>query len=268
MNRTGDIGVVAIVGRRCGGGRPPSRGDDGRCRAPSPHGGKPQAARGRRPAENAGRGGAGRLAALLEDRRKLERELQEARRKLAMGGGSGGERSGPRRRRRQADGARRHGVEMRDLKSLADEGKKRLGSGVVAIVGVAEDGKAGIVVGVTEDLTAKIDAVGLVRAARKNSAARAAAGVATWRRPAGRTVRKRRRPSQRSKPPCRRHFKDPGPCRGLKSGTRSGAGSTRSWSAGDRQRPGGPRGACGPDPADHPQCGCGRSRKRVSGNPP
>ena len=49
------------------------------------------------------------------------------------------------------------GVEMKDLKSLADEGKKRLGSGVVAIVGVAEDGKAGIVVGVTEDLTAKVE---------------------------------------------------------------------------------------------------------------
>ena len=56
------------------------------------------------------------------------------------------------------------GVEMRDLKSLADEGKTRLGSGVVAIVGVAADGKAGLVVGVTEDLTGRYDAVGLVRA--------------------------------------------------------------------------------------------------------
>ena len=56
------------------------------------------------------------------------------------------------------------GIEMRDLKSLADEGKKRLGSGVVAIVGVGEDGKAGIVVGVTEDLTPRLDAVSLVRA--------------------------------------------------------------------------------------------------------
>ena len=53
---------------------------------------------------------------------------------------------------------------MKDLKSLADEGKRQVGSGVVAIVGVAEDGKAGIVVGVTEDLTARIDAVSLVRA--------------------------------------------------------------------------------------------------------
>jgi len=105
-----------------------------------------------------------RLSALIEDKRRLERERTEARKKLAMGGGG-------------ADGepvrdiggvklmARAvSGVEMRDLKSLADEGKKRLGSGVVAIVGVADDGKAGIVVGVTDDLTPKIDAVSLVRA--------------------------------------------------------------------------------------------------------
>ncbi|GLS60313.1 hypothetical protein GCM10007887_29920 [Methylobacterium haplocladii] len=56
------------------------------------------------------------------------------------------------------------GVEMRDLKSLADEGKTRLGSGIVAIVGVAADGKAGLVVGVTEDLAERYDAVALVRA--------------------------------------------------------------------------------------------------------
>jgi alanyl-tRNA synthetase len=106
----------------------------------------------------------GRLSALIEEKRRLERDLQEARRKLAMGGGSG-----------DTDGVRDvggirlmaravSGVEMRDLKSLADDGKKRLGSGVVAIVGVAEDGKAGIVVGVTDDLTNRVDAVSLVRA--------------------------------------------------------------------------------------------------------
>jgi alanyl-tRNA synthetase len=104
-----------------------------------------------------------RLAALLEDKRKLERELQEARRKLAMGGGAGGgdpirDVAGVKLMARSVSG-----VEMKDLKSLADEGKRRLGSGIVAIVGVAEDGKAGIVVGVTEDLTEKFDAVALVR---------------------------------------------------------------------------------------------------------
>ena len=117
-----------------------------------------------------------RLSALLDDRRRLERELAEARKKLAMGGGG-------------ADGepvrdiggvklmARAvSGVEMRDLKSLADEGKKRLGSGVVAIVGVADDGKAGIVVGVTDDLTEKIDAVSLVRAGAEKLGGRGGGG--------------------------------------------------------------------------------------------
>src|SRR5262245_2616481 len=55
------------------------------------------------------------------------------------------------------------GIELKDLRSLADEGKKQLGSGVVAIVGVTGDGKAGVVVGVTPDLTARFSAVDLVR---------------------------------------------------------------------------------------------------------
>src|SRR5215211_7566578 len=104
-----------------------------------------------------------RLSTLIEDKRRLERELAEARRRLAMGGGTAGgdpirDIGGVKLMARAVSG-----VEMRDLKSLADEGKKRLGSGVVAIVGVADDGKAGIVVGVTDDLTPKIDAVSLVR---------------------------------------------------------------------------------------------------------
>lgn len=106
-----------------------------------------------------------RLAALIEERRKLERELSDARKKLAMGGG--GEAADP---IREVAGAKLlaravTGVEMKDLKSLADEAKARVGSGVVAIVGVAEDGKAGVVVGVTPDLTERFDAVALVRAA-------------------------------------------------------------------------------------------------------
>ena len=91
------------------------------------------------------------------------------------------------------------GVEMKDLKSLADEGKKRLGSGVVAIVGVAEDGKAGIVVGVTEDLTAKVDAVS-ARARRRREARRQGRrrtprhgpGRRPGRRPGGGGARRRR----------------------------------------------------------------------------
>ena len=55
------------------------------------------------------------------------------------------------------------GIDLKDLRSLADEGKKKVGSGVVAIVGVTGDGKAGIVVGVTNDLVARFNAVELVR---------------------------------------------------------------------------------------------------------
>ncbi len=109
-----------------------------------------------------------RLAALIEERRKLERDLSEARKKLAMGGGGAGEDP-----IRDVAGAKLlaravTGVEMKDLKSLVDEAKARVGSGVVAIVGVAEDGKAGIVVGVTPDLTERFDAVALVRAASES----------------------------------------------------------------------------------------------------
>ncbi|MDP3318543.1 MAG: alanine--tRNA ligase, partial [Bosea sp. (in: a-proteobacteria)] len=106
-----------------------------------------------------------RLAALIEERRKLERELSDARKKLAMGGG--GEAQDPVQEIAGTKLLARavSGVEMKDLKSLADEAKTRIGSGVVAIVGVAEDGKAGVVVGVTPDLTERFDAVALVRAA-------------------------------------------------------------------------------------------------------
>src|SRR6266496_6709174 len=55
------------------------------------------------------------------------------------------------------------GVDLKDLKGLVDEGKKQVGSGVVAIVGVTGEGKAGIVVGVTSDLTARYNAIELVR---------------------------------------------------------------------------------------------------------
>jgi alanyl-tRNA synthetase len=110
-----------------------------------------------------------RIAALMEERKKLERELSDARKKLAMGGGAsanGAAASGVREVGNVKLMARAvAGIEMKDLKSLADDGKKQLGSGVVAIVGVTEDGKAGVVVGVTEDLTSRFNAVNLVRVA-------------------------------------------------------------------------------------------------------
>ena len=115
----------------------------------------------RAPAEDA----AERLSALLEERKKLERELAEARRKLAMGGGGAAEQPV-----REIAGVKLFsraisGVEMKDLKALADEAKQSIGSGIVAIVGVGEDGRAGVVVGVTPDLTKKFNAVDFVRLA-------------------------------------------------------------------------------------------------------
>ncbi|QRM55653.1 alanine--tRNA ligase [Sinorhizobium sp. BG8] len=108
-----------------------------------------------------------RVEALMDERRKLERELADAKKKLALGGGGAGD---------GADAVRDvaglkflgkvvTGVEPKDLKGLADEGKKSLGSGVVAFVGVSPDGKASAVVAVTDDLTNRVSAVDLVRVA-------------------------------------------------------------------------------------------------------
>jgi alanyl-tRNA synthetase len=107
-----------------------------------------------------------RVGALLEERKKLERDLSDARKKLAMGGGS--KDVGAASDVRQVNGVKLlaravTGIELKDLRSLADEGKRQVGSGVVAIVATAEDGKAGIVVGVTDDLTKRFNAVELVK---------------------------------------------------------------------------------------------------------
>jgi alanyl-tRNA synthetase len=109
-----------------------------------------------------------RIVALMEQSKKLERDLSEARKKLAMGGGAAAS-AGSNGMRVVGDvklmARAIEGVEMKDLKSLADDGKKQLGSGVVAIVGVTEDGKAGVVVGVTPDLVQRYNAVDLARVA-------------------------------------------------------------------------------------------------------
>ncbi len=106
-----------------------------------------------------------RVASLVEESRRLERELREARRKLAMGDGAAG--APPLQQIGEIKYFSRivSGLEMKDLKSLADEAKANIGSGVVAIVGVGGDGKASVVVGVTQDLTDRLDAVELVRPA-------------------------------------------------------------------------------------------------------
>ena len=107
-----------------------------------------------------------RVAALIEDRKKLERELADARKAIAMGGGSGGDASAP---KKIGDvsfvGRIVEGISAKELKGVVDEEKQRLGSGVVALAAKSDDGKAAIVVGVTDDLTDKYNAVDLVRVA-------------------------------------------------------------------------------------------------------
>jgi alanyl-tRNA synthetase len=109
---------------------------------------------------------AARVEALVEERRKLERELADARRKLALGGSAG---AGNAENESVAGvgfmGRVVSGVAPKDLKALADEGKKSLGSGVVVFVGTADDGKASVVVAVTDDLVSRFSAVDLVRKA-------------------------------------------------------------------------------------------------------
>jgi alanyl-tRNA synthetase len=111
-----------------------------------------------------------RASAVVEERKKLERDLSDARKKLAMGGGSAANGAAAASDVRTVGDVKLlaravQGIEIKDLKSLADQGKKQLGSGVVALVATSEDGKASVVVGVTSDLTARFSAVDLVRKA-------------------------------------------------------------------------------------------------------
>jgi alanyl-tRNA synthetase len=108
-----------------------------------------------------------RVKALLDERKGLERQLTDAKRQIALGGTGAAHDTA-------ADAVRTigsvkllarsvQGLNPKDLRGLVDESKKRVGSGIVAIVGVTEDGKAGLAVGVTDDLTKTWNAVELVK---------------------------------------------------------------------------------------------------------
>ncbi|QCN94711.1 alanine--tRNA ligase [Azospirillum argentinense] len=105
-----------------------------------------------------------RLAALVDERRKMERELAELRRQVAMGGGAKADGGNEAKDIAGVKFAARvvEGLPAKDLKPMADELKKQVGSGVVVLI-ASNEGKASIVVGVTDDLTGKISAVDLVR---------------------------------------------------------------------------------------------------------
>ncbi|TWA64389.1 alanyl-tRNA synthetase [Azospirillum brasilense] len=105
-----------------------------------------------------------RLAALVDERKKMERELAELRRQVAMGGGVKAEGGNEAKDVAGVKFAAHvvEGLPAKDLKPMADELKKQVGSGVVVLI-ASNEGKASIVVGVTDDLTVKISAVDLVR---------------------------------------------------------------------------------------------------------
>jgi alanyl-tRNA synthetase len=104
-----------------------------------------------------------RVAALVEDRRRLEREVQELRRKLASGAGASNGATTTTVAGIQFVGRFLEGAPARELKSMVDALKQEIGSGVVAIA-ASYEGKASLVVGVTADLAERISAVDLVRA--------------------------------------------------------------------------------------------------------
>ena len=107
----------------------------------------------------------GRIVALLDERKRLEKELAEAKKALALGGGAVGGAA------QSADeeisgvtfsGQVLEGLNPKELRPLLDEAKQRMGSGIAAIVAV-NDGKAACAVAVTDDLTDRFSAVDLVR---------------------------------------------------------------------------------------------------------
>jgi alanyl-tRNA synthetase len=108
-----------------------------------------------------------RIETLVADRKRLERELAEAKKKLALGGGG----AAPADDVIDVKGVKfigkvLDGVEAKDLRGLVDQAKKKLGSGVAAFISVA-DGKASLAVGVTDDLKDRLSAVDLVRSGAK-----------------------------------------------------------------------------------------------------
>ncbi|QDZ10764.1 alanine--tRNA ligase [Devosia ginsengisoli] len=109
-----------------------------------------------------------RISALQDNIKKIERELTDARKKLALGGGAGSGASA------SADesvngvtyvGRTVEGIPARDVKGLVDTEKKRIGSGVVTVVLRGDDGKGTVAIGVTDDLTARYAAGNLIKLA-------------------------------------------------------------------------------------------------------
>ena len=110
-----------------------------------------------------------RLKHLVEERKTLEKQLADAKRQIALGGGAAAGAAPNGEAIRSVGNVKLlartvQGLNPKDLRGLIDDGKKQVGSGIVAVVGVTEDGKAGLAVGVTDDLVKTWSAVDLVKA--------------------------------------------------------------------------------------------------------
>jgi alanyl-tRNA synthetase len=106
-----------------------------------------------------------RLEALMEERKKLEKELRDAKKALALGGSNGAATATEEVHGVKFQGRVLPGLAPQDLKPLAQDSLKAMGSGVVAMVAVSDDNKASIVTGVSADLQQRFNAVDLVRIA-------------------------------------------------------------------------------------------------------
>ena len=110
-----------------------------------------------------------RVKALMDEKKVLEKQLADAKRQIALGGGGGAANGAASADAIKTIGTVKlfartvQGLNPKDLRGLIDDGKKQVGSGIVAVVGVTEDGKAGLAVGVTDDLTKTWSAVDLVK---------------------------------------------------------------------------------------------------------
>jgi alanyl-tRNA synthetase len=120
-----------------------------------------------------------RVKALVDEKKQLERQLAEAKKQAALGGGASGGTGSP--AIRAVAGVNYlplslSGVETKDLKSLAEEKLGEVGSGIVAVANNGPDGKLGIVVAVTKDLTTRYSAVDLVRVASESAGGKGGGG--------------------------------------------------------------------------------------------
>jgi alanyl-tRNA synthetase len=109
-----------------------------------------------------------RLKVLMEERKSLEKQLADVKRQLAVGGSGAAGKAAAESAVRTVGNVKLlartvQGLNPKDLRGMVDDGKKQVGSGIVAIVGVTDDGKAGLAVGVTDDLTKSYNAVELVK---------------------------------------------------------------------------------------------------------